>query len=164
MCDINIHRYRNLHQFTSAPSHPAGFYFVSAVCWQSNGNKQQQEQKFNLPTLSAKTRTHTHTHSCLCVRCCPLNQLCDSSALLGSFFSLFLSLSFCSVITSVAEQETVNARCLFTSLSFSRCSCVSLICRFISFCRQQREFLVGVWVYTCVRIDLIMHMTDNLFM
>lgn len=36
--------------------------------------------------------THTHMHSCLCVRCYPLNQLCGSSALLGSFFSpsLFL--------------------------------------------------------------------------
>lgn len=174
VCMCSIYKYvwykhtyirRSLHQFTSPPSHPAEFYFVSFVCWQSNGNNQQQEQKLNLPPLSASTLTHTRTHSCLCVRCYPLNQLCGSSALLGSFF-LSLSLSFRSVITSVAEQETVNVRCLFTFLCLFPAVAVYpwFVVLFPFADNKENSQYMCVWVCTCVRIDLIMHMTDNLFM
>lgn len=113
-----IHTY--IHQFTFPPSHPAEFYFVSFVCWQSNGNNQQQEKKLNLPPLSAKTRrhTHTHTHSCLCVRCYPLNQLCGSSALLGSFFSPSLSLFALLLLLLQSKKLLMHAVSSPLSVSF----------------------------------------------
>lgn len=60
--------------------------------------------------------THTHTRTLVCVSVVTLLISCVARLLCWGLFSLPISLSFCSVITSVAEQETVNARCFFTSL------------------------------------------------
>lgn len=70
---------------------------------------------------SLLSHAHTHTRTHVCVSVVALLISCVARLLGWGLFSpsFSLSLSLCSVITSVAEQETVNARSLFTSLSLT---------------------------------------------
>lgn len=169
VCMCSIYKYvwykhtyirRSLHQFTSPPSHPAEFYFVSFVCWQSNGNNQQQEQKLNLPPLSASTHTHTRTHSCLCVRCCPLNQLCGSSALLGSFF-LSLSLFLFALLLLLLQSKKLLMYPVSSPFSVSFPLLLCILDLSFHFLLQTTKRILSMCVCVCVSVHLCAYWFNN---
>lgn len=93
MCEINIHTYEEVCISSLPLLHILLSFTLLALFVDSQMATTNNKNRSWTCPHSLLAHAHTHTHSCLCVRCCPLNQLCGSSALVGSFFlslSLFL--------------------------------------------------------------------------
>lgn len=168
MCDINIHTYEEVCISSLPLLHILLSFTLLALFVDSQmATTNNKNRSWTCPhSLLAHAHTHARTH--VCVSVVALLISCVARLLCWGLFSLPLSLSFCSVITSVAEQETVNVPCLFTFLCLFPAVAVYpwfvVSFPFADNKENSQYVCVCVWVCTCVRIDLIMHMTDNLFM